>query len=448
MNWRKPAYLTYASWRGYQFPSLLAHYSRDYERGAGYETATRALAKLLRHCEQFVPYYAESMRQFHDLRLDEVDPSDYLPHLPMLRKETIRREFDQLRSVDLAQRQWIYNTSGGSTGEPVRLIQDREYEDRCKAITLLCLAQMKCDVGQPIVRLWGSERDLEGRTQSPKARVFNWLTNTTWLNAFHMSPQRMREWVATLNQLNDYYLLAYAQATYELARFAERERLPLTPPRAVITSAGTLYPFMRETIARVFGCPIYNLYGSREVSIIGCELPGMEGLWVPPWGTYVEIVDDHGQPVPTGVAGNIVVTCLTNYAMPLVRYWIGDRGALVRDAIAGESRSAQVLQFVSGRNVDMFRTRDQKLVDGEYFTHLLYFRSWVRTFQVIQKAHEHILFRIVSTNGRPSQHELEEIAAKSRVVMGTDCRVEFEFPSDLPPHPNGKYRYTISEVAA
>src|SRR5438309_2111288 len=104
--------------------------------------------------------------------------------------------------------------------------------------------------------------------------------------------------------------------------------------------------------------------------------------------------------------------------------------------------------FPSRRNVDAFRTRDQALVDGEYFTHLLYFRPWVRKFQVVQKAREHVLFKCVRANGGPARSELEDIAAKARLVMGADCRVDFEFPRDLPPHPSGKYRYTISEVSA
>jgi phenylacetate-CoA ligase len=184
------------------------------------------------------------------------------------------------------------------------------------------------------------------------------------------------------------------------------------------------------------------------VSAIGCELPGATGLWVPPWSNFVEILDDEGNPVRPGEEGNIVVTCLTNFAMPLVRYWIGDRGALAPNAAANGHPAPQTLEFVSGRNVDMFRTRDQKLVDGEYFTHLLYFRPWVEKFQVVQKTHEHVLFKIVQANGGPSKVELEDIAAKSRLVMGERCRVDFEFPGELPPHPAGKYRYTISEVTA
>lgn len=448
MNWRKPAYLTYASWRGYQFPSLLAGYSQEYDRGVGYETAVLALARLLRHCRQFVPYYADQWRDLGDFRREDADPGDYLCRLPILTKTTLRSNFKALQSADLDQRKWFYNTSGGSTGEPIRLIQDSEYEDRSKAISLLCQALVGADLGQPLVRLWGSERDLEGRTESAKARFFNWLTNTTWLNAFDLSPQRMRQFIDTLNQRQPALILAYAQAAYELARFAERENLHLTPPRAVLTSAGTLYPFMRETIAHVFRCPVYNLYGSREVSAIGCEIPGLRGLWVPPWSNFVEILDEEGNPVCPGEAGNIVVTCLTNFAMPLVRYWIGDRGALLPTNSAGGEPMPQVLKFVSGRNVDMFRTRDQKLVDGEYFTHLLYFRPWVWKFQVVQKAQEHVVFKIVKVNGGPTKVELEEIAARSRLVMGPACRVDFEFPGDLPPHPAGKYRYTISEVSA
>jgi phenylacetate-CoA ligase len=258
----------------------------------------------------------------------------------------------------------------------------------------------------------------------------------------------MRDCVATLNRVRPGLIVAYAQAAYELAQFAEREKLSVTPQRAAVTSAGTLYPFMREKIAQVFGCRVYNLYGSREVSVIGCEIPGRKSLWVPPWSNFVEILDDEGRPVRPGDEGNIVVTCLTNFAMPLVRYRIGDRGALMPDVPANGRPMAQVLKQVSGRNVDVFRTCDQKLVDGEYFTHLLYFRPWVGKFQVVQKAHEHIVFKVVQANGGPTSAELEEIAAKSRLAMGNDCRIDFEFPKELPPHPSGKYRYTISEVSA
>jgi phenylacetate-CoA ligase len=107
-----------------------------------------------------------------------------------------------------------------------------------------------------------------------------------------------------------------------------------------------------------------------------------------------------------------------------------------------------VLKHVSGRNVDVFRTRDQTLVDGVYFTQLVWYLPWVEKFQVIQKAHDQILFKVVLANGEPAQSELDDLTAQIRRVMGGDCRVDFEFADGLPPHPSGKFRYTISEVAA
>jgi phenylacetate-CoA ligase len=448
MNWRRPAYLSYASLRGYRFPSLLSDHLREYERGVNGETVTRALRQLLRHCRSAVPYYAELLEETGIRGIEGGDPRGYLQRLPILTKEIIRANFSRMQSMDLRRRKWHHNTSGGSTGEPVRFVQDAEYGDRSAAIGLFYNSLLGCEVGDPVVRLWGSERDVEGGTKSRKTRFFNWLTNTTWLNAFRMSPYCMREFIHTLNRQRPRLIVAYAQAAYELARFAEQKRIAVAPQRAVLTSAGTLYPFMREKIAQVFSCEVYNLYGSREVSDIACELPGLDGLWVAPWANFVEVVDDAGQPVPPGTEGNIIVTCLTNYAMPLVRYAIGDRGALLPSGTLVGHPGTQVLKHVSGRNVDVFRTSDQTLIDGEYFTHLLYFRPWVWKFQVIQKGHAHIMFKVVRINGEPARSELDEIATKTRLVMGADCRIDFEFVEELTPHPSGKYRYTISEVPA
>ncbi len=403
MNWRRPTYLTYASLRGYRFPSLLRRCLAEYEGGIDAKTTSAALGRLLLHCREKVPYYATLLSGKDPLELED-DPQGTLQSLPVLTKDLIRANFSRLQSKDNAGRNCQVNTSGGSTGEPVQLIQDDEYRDASAAFGWLSQHQLGCAVGEAHVRLWGSERDLECGTKSRKARFFNWLTNPVWVNAFAMSP------------------------------------------RAVMTSAGTLYPFMREKIREIFRCEVYNLYGSREVSDIAWELPGFQGLWAPPWANFIEIVDEKRRPVPAGTEGNILITCLTNYAMPLLRYCIGDRGALLPEGHA--PRGVQALSHVSGRTVDTFRRRDQTLVDGEYFTHLLYFRPWVRKFQVVQKGHEHLLFKLVSANGGPPKEELEEIAGRSRLAMGTDCRVDFEFCEELPALPSGKFRYTISEVAA
>ncbi len=148
--------------------------------------------------------------------------------------------------------------------------------------------------------------------------------------------------------------------------------------------------------------------------------------------------------MPPGVEGEIAVTSLVNFTMPLLRYRIGDRGIL----LPGRVRGGQVLAKVLGRNVDAFRRRDGSLVDGEYFTHLLYFRDWVGKFQFVQRSYDDVVLRVVPRDpgGTPSPAEIEEIADQVRAALGNEARFHVEWTTEIPPATSGKYRFTISEV--
>ena len=114
-------------------------------------------------------------------------------------------------------------------------------------------------------------------------------------------------------------------------------------------TADTLRDHMRARIERVYGCPVTNRYGSRELGDIAGQCSAVQGLHVFPWANYVEVVDDAGRPVGPGEEGELAVTSLINRAMPLIRYRIGDRGILARP---GEGcscgRPGQVLERITG----------------------------------------------------------------------------------------------------
>ena len=249
-------------------------------------------------------------------------------------------------------------------------------------------------LGEPGVHVWGSWRDILNHKSNVSKRILDRLTNDRFFNAFMMTPEKMRAYLDELNQNPPRLVIAYATSIYELVQFAEREGLPIRPQVAIMTSAGTLHPWMREKIEAAFQCRVFNRYGSREVGDIASECEAHAGLHVFPSGNYVEIVDDQGHPVPNGEEGNILVTNLYNYAMPLIRYYIGDRGVLSRSDRCACGRQGQILERISGRNVEMFRKRDGTLVDGLFFNHFLYYKEWVEKFQVVQKDYERVVFKI------------------------------------------------------
>src|SRR5258705_7885117 len=103
MNWRKPAYLAYASLRGYRFPSLLRRYLAEYSVGIDPKTMPVALSRLLPHCQQQVPYYTKLLT---DIRPSQIrrDPRSVLKQLPILTKKLIHTNFNPLQSQDKSQR--------------------------------------------------------------------------------------------------------------------------------------------------------------------------------------------------------------------------------------------------------------------------------------------------------------------------------------------------------
>ncbi len=457
MNWRKTVYLGAHRLTHSGLAEAYAHLLTEDQTRSHTRIAHSRLQRLLLHCAANVPYYHDAFRAAGlptdptalAALLHEQDPATLLAHLPILTKPLIRRHQRALVSDDLAQRRWYYNTSGGSTGEPIRLIQDHAHKAQIVATQMLYSTWAGCEVGEAQLSLWGSEREILRKHVGWGVLFANALTQRTLLNAFRLTPARMRAALAHLNTQRPKLIVAYAQALYELARFAEREGLTVVPQQAIISSAGTLYPFMRQTLERVFGCPVFDRYGSREIGDIAGECSEHSGWHVLPWTAYVEVVDATGRPVPAGEEGRLLVTCLSNQAMPLLRYDIGDRGALAPADTTPPcacGREGQRLLRVSGRNTDGFTSADGAFVDGEYFTHLLYFRPWVRKFQVIQESLNSVRFKIEPTSQPCPSDEMDDITAKTRVVMGPECAVEFEFVEQIPLLASGKYRYTISHV--
>lgn len=435
---RSLAYAAYARARGLHAQRALAELERDLRASSLAEARARAVRAMLEHCRRNVPWYRERLPAG---TIADGDAERMLRALPLLDKATIRAKGGALHSVDAPARRTFRNTSGGSTGEPVALLQDQEFADRSRASTLWAYRRMGYEFGDRCYRLWGDEREILGDEGGWKRRLRAWLYNTEVLNAFYMTPAQMEAYSARMTARPARLVAAYAQAAFELARFLQAGGRSLPSQHAVTTSAGTLYPFMRDAIAGAFDAPVYNYYGSREVGFIASELPGIEGMWVPPWAQVVEIIDAEGNAVPVGTEGEIVVSLLLNEAMPLLRYRIGDRGVLLPDDGSG----AQRLAHVTGRVVDVFLRADGGVVDGEYFTHLLYHRPWVERFQFVQRSVDRIELRVVLRDGaaEPGRGEREALQRAVDAAMGPGCRLELAFVPEIPPLPSGKYRYTV-----
>ncbi len=73
-------------------------------------------------------------------------------------------------------------------------------------------------------------------------------------------------------------------------------------------------------------------------------------------------------------------------------------------------------------------------------------QDWIRKYQVIQKSFTHFVFRIVKSDSNYQRDELDEIITNTKLALGNECEVDFEFVDEIPASGSGKFLYTICEL--
>ena len=181
--------------------------------------------------------------------------------------------------------------------------------------------------GTPYFRLWGSMQDIRAARDSWGGRIASYLSGQFLLNAFHMRDQDIEKYIDIINASSTEYMMACIDAAYQMAKYSLRMDKQIRPLRSIMACAGTVTSDMRETMAHVFRSSVHNKYGSRECAEMACECERGR-LHIYSNNVLLQIVSADGDLLPPGESGRILVTLLSNYSFPMIRYDIGDIGTL------------------------------------------------------------------------------------------------------------------------
>jgi len=368
-----------------------------------------------------------------------------LADFPLIGKEDLRIQPDAFRAKPRGK---VYaRTSGGSTGEPTRVFLDSHYLQWNRASKVLFDGWTDYRAGQHKVVLWGARQDTHPKKR-PLSVLARLLRNEEWIDAYDMSEESAARYLDRMRTAPPRLLLGYAESLDALASLGQKLGIRGPQVGAVMSSAGTLFPDMRERISGYFNAPVFNRYGAREVGDIAAECSAHEGLHVNPLTHYVELLRPDGSPARRGEIGEVVVTLLTNYAMPLIRYRIGDV-ATWAEAPCSCGCAWPILKQVEGRVTDHFVSMSGDLIHGGRLRTLLFDEDWIARYQWIQESKQltHLLVVLrdeVSPDDVAGRAALVQHAALE--VLGADVDVQLEFVDAIQPGPTGKHRFTISNV--
>ncbi len=417
------------------------------------EINARQLDKLnrtLQYSYDHVPYYRELFEKHHLVRDGRIRIDDFsqMQKIPFLTKDLIGSQQEKLHSDEIRQRGGYKNSSGGSTGVPTVFMQDRHYQVNNLANFAIAINWRGCGLYDSVVKIWGAERDTYEGKKPLKHRIVEFLMNYKILNSFTMTEEQMRDFLHVLDRERPCVIITYAQTIYELAKFAKEKNIKIHPQHAIHSTAGTLFDFMRKEVEEVFGCKVFNHYGSREIGSIASECSAHSGLHIMSEHVFVEVVNKEGTWCEPGEEGEILVTSLENFSMPLIRYKIGDIGVMAKEVECSCGCNYPKLEKVIGRSSDIIKTKSGSILVPEFFVYLVGVtcnKGHIKQFQVIQEELEKLVIKIVKSD-ELLESELLDIKSKIQHVMGENTEVIFEFVDEIPKTPTGKFLYTISKV--
>ncbi len=434
-------YLRIREWRTFRLlrhMRMSQHWSperiREYQWGR--------ISQLLEHAYANVPYYRRIF-QTCDATPADIKSFEDFQRLPVLTKADISENFDDLLARNVSRSELILDATGGSTGKPLQYYHDRTYRQWSGAAAKLGWYEFAgCTCGDRCAVLWGAERDVRSNFTLVERMRHLVRYGEVQLNAFNLSDERKNTFIKWCRLFRPKLLRGYVTAIMELASFLDENGISFPKLKGIILCAETVDQDSQAYIERVFRAPSYNTYGSREMGLIAAECAAKNGLHEISENNFVEF-----EPIELSeyaAAGNLVITNLNNYAMPFLRYRIGDIGIPSTGQACDCGRGLPLIAKVIGRTTEIFRFYDGTKIAGEMFVHLM--RNFpVTKYQFVQVSDRKVVLRLAGTEAKDEVLH-SRIRDAYKVQLPTGVVLEFEEVDRFERTATGKFRFVYRET--
>ncbi len=400
------------------------------------------LRRLVCHAYDSVPFYRKLFDR-HRLHPRHIRGTVDLDLIPTVTKQELRAQATRnvvARGLDPAQLLTV--RTSGSSGEP--FVIRRTWTEQ----SLQYLLQLRA-FGTLGVRL-GDRMATVGvvRSASPSdPRVLGRTLHATGLKQT-LKIDGFQDPAAVVAQLDAYRPDVITGMPGMLCRVAEhlldQDRVRITP-RLLIVGGEVLTPVMRRRLVEGFNAPVRETYASHEFPLLGWECPRGGEFHTNDDGVILEVLHE-GRPAREGERGEVVATNLHAYAMPFIRYRLGDI-ATRGDRHPNCSQPFSSIRSIQGRMTDYFPLPDGRVVHP--YQILSSFigggDGWIRQYQLLQEREDRIVLRV-----QPAQTpDPERVAALQRSVLsllGPQVDFRVQLVDDLPLEESGKFRPSLSLV--
>lgn len=307
----------------------------------------KQLQSLIQHAITNVPYYRNLFSQL-SLTADDIKTVADLEKLPILTKDIIRDNYQQLRAQNFPDSKVINCSTSGTTGKPLKFHYDKskDYLNFDPFIwrffgwgghTLKTVGVKLAD--------WTIEKN--------KIYSFNPIRKLLILSAYNITQEKAEQYAQALKKYKAKHIDCYPSSMVLLTEYLKMAGIaPPVKLQAIFSHSEVLHTWQREILEDYWGCKCFDWYGMEERVILGVECEHHNGLHLCSDFSITEFIPDEKT-----VGDKIISTSLTNYAMPFLRYDTGDVGQLIEQPCTC-NRGFPLFKLFGGRDKSFAVAKD------------------------------------------------------------------------------------------
>ena len=400
----------------------------------------RQLQALLSHACGTVPFYGDRLGEAGFAPDRPLGP-DTWARIPLLGRAETQEAGKALLStrVPAAHGKTYTLSTSGSTGRPVMVTGTAVAQVFWHAFTVRDHLWHRRDMTKKLAVIRAFS---EGKATYPKGTPARYWGSAN-SSAFASGPSAALSITTTvenqslwLERENPEYLLTYPSNLLLLARHFRERDMTLPNLRGVETFAEVLQPEVREACREAWDVPVVDMYSAQETGYIALQCPDHEHYHVQAESALVEILNDQGGACGPGETGRVVVTPLHNFAMPLIRYEIGDFAEVGEPCSCG--RGLPVLRRIVGRVRNTLTLPSGDKLWPSFPAKLFLAVAPVKQYQLIQRRPDEIEVTLVVDETLTGDQE-ERLREALNKRLGHPFAYRFTYVDEIPRSAGGKY---------
>ncbi len=401
------------------------------------ELQLRLLKRLIRHSYDTVPYYRRVMDD-RRISVSDIRTLADIERFPILMKKDVLEAGTALVSNRRCKRFMSVGRTGGTTGTPLSLPRDYFSVGNEHAFVRRQWDWAGIGLLDRTAYLSGRVAVDPTQTRGP-FHAYDPFMRELVLSTYHLTEKTALDYVAAIREYRVRAIVGYPSPIAFLAKVCRASGVKVGL-RAVLTTSETLTDVMREDMTAAFDCPVFDFYGAAErvCYIYTCERGSYHVI--PEYG-YTEFIPlEHSE---NGEC-RVVATGFWNFAMPLIRYDLGDV-VVPADDRCPCGRAFPVVKSIAGRTGDVVRMSSGLQLGPTLMARVTKGANNVLEMQIVQDRLDHIVIRFVP-NSEFTERDFADFQSHVAHYMPSELQISYERTGRIDRTQSGKTKFIVSKM--